>query len=420
MRRSTRVRKGLASVGIAGFVVFASLAHAQYVQSPIFIPSGGGTVLPANGGTGVNNGTSTFTLNGNNSVQDFTFTDNKGYTYQIAPELRTSTGQNQISINLDPFPLVQPSNRWNQIVTTLAPSGNPTTIWENHVSSVTLVGTNDPTFTYSPEINVYGGDLTIGQPTDTGMTFASGESIEGRTDNYGTVSGSIAGFLAATNNFSTGSINFMKGVQLTPHNDNTTPGALATYAGINMEVMAGAGVAPTSFYLIRNVEPRALLQTEGQLSVGGTSPALPSSNTLVTFTGVDQLSSSFALKILDSAANTLFSVQDNGALTGFNQLTLGRGNSQAGKISFASATGTGATSLATTAGTQNNNTIFLPNVSTNDTIETLAATQTITGSKTFSTGTFNFTGTLQIGGVQGPSKTCGATIVVAQGVVTSC
>jgi hypothetical protein len=56
----------------------------------------------------------------------------------------------------------------------------------------------------------------------------------------------------------------------------------------------------------------------------------------------------------------------------------------------------------------------------------IAGTTVIDGSRNGSfanltaSGTLNVTGTFEIAGTQGPSKTCGATIVVVQGVVQSC
>lgn len=309
------------------------------------------------------------------------------FSYQISPDNGSGTcalgagsvcGQLYGTVNAT-LGATGVANRWDLYFTTL----NTTTtsiIWEGGHNSFLETASG----TFNGEINL-GHSFYQNQ---AGVTAAQVEGYETSALNNGTMGVAGNGFfnyLGIFHNGSTGTVaGFVHAFNGGLTNDNTTAASVNEYSLIFMAPMAGAGSTPTSYYLIQGKEPLASISTQGGLAVGSLSN--PGAGQAL-IQGPDQLSTTFVLTIRDSANGLLFDLADNGAANfPKSALTLGTPNSIAGKLSFSSATGGGATSLETTAGTQNAKIVFIPNVTANDTMAVLGTAQTFTALQTFSAG----------------------------------
>lgn len=201
-----------------------------------------------------------------------------------------------------------PANmRLNMSNTTLSPSVSTGNVWENFSSFVTLNGPGAVT----AEINLFHSDLTVASGGSiTGSGFA--ENYEAKFTNSGAVS-HFQNFLGLTFNLAGGTITSDNwGAKFQLSNANASAGSVAAYAAIDMEAEIGGGSVPTNYYLIRNNEPNASLNTMGNIAIGTLSPQ--SSNKLFVL-GSDTSSGTFPVVVKNSTPANILLLGDDGSMT---------------------------------------------------------------------------------------------------------
>lgn len=216
--------------------------------------------------------------------------------------------------------------RPNYFLSSLAPSTTTTNVWENFTSAVTL-----SSGTANGEINTFHGQFT----NSSGATSAQVENYEARYDNSGSINNFVH-YLANGNNLSAGTITGVEyGMQCLPKNANVTAATIATFACLDMEPLAGGGSNPTFYYLIRNNEPNASINTVGNIAIGTLTPK----TNLLYVQGPDTSNSTLIVQTANSSVASVFSVADGGNVNvPIGPLNVGTAGSQWGKVALANTT----------------------------------------------------------------------------------
>jgi hypothetical protein len=216
--------------------------------------------------------------------------------------------------------------RWAFFNNTLSPSVTTGNTWEQDNSFATLTGPG----TANGEINIMHSYFQV----NAGATATQSETMEASNLNLGTI-GTFDAFLSAIHNGTTGTATTINGINFNYTNDNTTAGAVSTYAAIACNPMIGSGSAPSGDYCIRNADPNGTIATLGKVVINSLTPP----TAWFQVKGPDQSGSTFALSINDSVGNGLLVVNDAGNITAsVGNLSLGTPGSIAGSIAFRGAT----------------------------------------------------------------------------------
>lgn len=228
--------------------------------------------------------------------------------------------QFQSAINYDPSTGADAVNRRTMFNTTLTYSSSTTNIWEGITAFTTVNGPG----TANGEINVFHGNLTI----NPGATVFGGEAIEGKIENSGTVgNGGVSLGLYYWRNTATGQASVAFGTKYQLVNENSTPGAVTTYAAIDNEAMTGGGSAPTNNAFIRNGDPTGYILSLAGMSLG--TFGTPDPGMFLKIAGSDNSNSTFPVKIYNLAAQNLFLLDNAGKAyfgTGLQTTIDGSGN----------------------------------------------------------------------------------------------
>lgn len=142
----------------------------------------------------------------------------------------------QSAIDYDPSTGLALS-RQNIFNTTLTYSGDTTNTWEGLMSAVSVGGPGHA----NGEINVMHAYLRV-RP---GGTITQAEPHESSVENYGAITGTVSGYLAAIHNMSTGTVpgGSLFGLKNGLTTDNPLSSAIPLYAGVNFEALTGASLA---------------------------------------------------------------------------------------------------------------------------------------------------------------------------------
>jgi hypothetical protein len=255
----------------------------------VFLPLAGGAVTGATTFGATVGVTGLTSANGGIKVGTGTLTG-LAYTFQTA-------------INADPS-LLLPLNRQTMFQTTLTYSTTGTNIWEGLTSFVNVAAAAG---TAQGEINVMHAYANIA----LGATITAIENHESSLENFGSITGTAASYLAIMSNKSTGTASgSMFGMKAQLNQDNVTVGAVAQYYAIDNEPMSGAGSVPTIYGFIRNADPSGHIVSLGRMSLGTLTP--PGAGELLHVIGSDNSGGTFPVQVISANANkTLLCANDN-------------------------------------------------------------------------------------------------------------
>jgi hypothetical protein len=217
--------------------------------------------------------------------------------------------QSALAANLTVTPT---GNRPNMFQATLSSSSSSNSTWENLNSFLYINGPG----VYSGEINAAHSYIEV----EAGATAPQMEPFEGSAWIKGSSPQTLAFFLSAPHIDAAGTAGTVFGLKSQLQNDNTTPGAVTTYAALDCEAESGGGSVPIGNYCIRNGDPNGLIASAGKANFG----ALGTPSAQLSVTGSDTSAGTQAFAVANSAAVTIFRVTDDGsALTTGSNRTIG-------------------------------------------------------------------------------------------------
>lgn len=349
----------LISISGSGTTPGGSTTQLQYNSSGSFAGTSGITT----------NGVAKITMTGTPSIFTFDMNNIGGASQTLNGGL---SGPLVATVSpLDYSTLTSGSTRPYFFGTTLSPTVDTSNIWTQLSSIVVFAGPGKA----NAEINTFYSDFVM----NSGQTSTSTvENYEAKVENSGTLN-AYSHYIGLSLNNAGGTITTLYGSKYNLINSNSTAGAVATYAAIDMEPLSGGGSTPTAYYFLRGADSLAGSAFLGNVAIG--SLAVPS-NVLFDIKGADTSGSTTSVKITDSAsANILVITNDGLVRVAKSSLVLGQAGSVVGKAIFQNATSGNLTIQAATGALSG--TLTLPNVT--DTLAVIGTTQTFSAKQSFST-----------------------------------
>jgi hypothetical protein len=274
-----------------GLVTFGGAIGTATGHATLDLPLGGGTLTGALGTVGI----SDISAGGFSTTGPLTFGGSAGTSG--APE--GSVINNRLSYAYPVSPATFIRNR--VFYDTITTNANSAAIDEGFFLSRQFSGTG----TITGEINGFHSYLAdlAGSILSNSM-----ENFEASTF-YSGAHNSTTSYLALQNYTTTGTATQVTMFSAGLTNANTTAASIGIYFAFSTKPLQGGGSIPTSYYAFNNSDPLQGIATAGKVSIGSSGI----STDWLRVTGPD-VSNTVAFRVTNSAATSLFLVEDNGTI----------------------------------------------------------------------------------------------------------